>query len=201
MNETTQLLWAIENGDRAAEERLFPLIYDVLHRLAAELMAGERLGQTLQTTALVNEAYLRLVDHERAQHWNSRRHFYAAAAEAMRRILVDHARKKTSAKRGGGWQRVPLDDLQIPDTEHDDEQIDQILAIDEALERFTVAEPAKAELVKLRYFAGLSVVQTAEILGISRATADRHWHYARAWLLAALTPHGPGDQAAETHAD
>ncbi len=195
MNETTQLLWAIENGDRASEERLLPLIYVELHRLAGEMMEMERAGQTLQTTALVNEAYVRLVDHERSQHWNSRRHFFAAAAEAMRRILVDHARKKHSAKRGGGGHRVPLSDVQVLETEHDEDQAEELLAVDEALKRFAALEPAKAELVKLRYFAGLSVVEAAELLGISRATAERHWQYARTWLYAALTRDGHSESA------
>ena len=190
MNETTRLLWDIENGDGEATERLLPLIYDELHRAAAEMMTRERPGQTLQATALVNEAYVRLVDHERAQHWNSRRHFFAAAAEAMRRILVDRARKRHSGKRGGGWHRVPLDGLNVANTQHDGEHTEQILAVDKALERFAALDPAKAELVRLRYFAGLSVVEAADLLGISRATAERHWHYARAWLYAALTRDG-----------
>jgi RNA polymerase sigma factor (TIGR02999 family) len=190
VNETTRLLWAIENGDDEAADELLPLVYDELHRLAAEKMEGERPGQTLQTTALVNEAYVRLVDHDRAQHWNSRRHFFAAAAEAMRRILVDRARRRHSGKRGGGWHRVPLDGLNVADTDHDGEPTDEILAVDEALTRFAALDPAKAELVRLRYFAGLSVVEAAELLGISRATAERHWHYARTWLYAALTRNG-----------
>ena len=187
MNEITRLLRAIENGDHQAAELLLPLIYDELHRLAAEMMVREDPGQTLQTTALVNEAYLRLVDQDLLQHWENRRHFFAAAAEAMRRILVENARKKRARKRGGGWHRVPLDDVQIPDTYHEDLHADEILALDEALERFAAEEPVKAELVKLRYFVGLSLVDAAGLLGISRATAERHWSYARAWLYDAMT--------------
>jgi len=187
MHNAKRLLSAIENGDGQAAEQLLPLIYDELHRLAAELVARERPGQTLQATALVNEAYIRLVEPSRTQNWNGRAHFFAAAAEAMRRILVEHARRRRAAKYGGGWHRIPLDDVQVADRQHDGNQADDVLAVDEALERFAAEDPVKAELVKLRYFAGLSVKEAAGVLGISRITAERYWRYARVWLYAELT--------------
>ena len=183
MSEITQALDAIGHGDEHAFEQLLPLVYQDLRRLAASMLAQEPVGQTLQATALVHEAYVRLVDSEQKQNWNHRGHYFAAAAEAMRRILVDKARRKQRVKHGGEHQRVELDDERlvclVPP--------DQILALDAALQRFDVEEPAKAQLVKLRFFAGLSLEEAAETLGISRATASRHWTYARAWLHDAVS--------------
>jgi RNA polymerase sigma factor (TIGR02999 family) len=182
MHEVTRILSAIEQGDPQAAEQLLPLVYDELRRLAAERMAQERPGQTLQATALVHEAYLRLVDVEKAQHWDSRCHFFAAAAEAMRRILVENARRKASSKRGGQSERVDL--LDLPE-QADDDRLD-LLALDGALKRLEQQHPEKARLVKLRFFAGCTLEETAEILGLSRATAQRTWAYARAWLFGQL---------------
>jgi RNA polymerase sigma factor (TIGR02999 family) len=183
MSEVTQILSAIERGDPHAAEQLLPLVYDELRRLAAQKLAQEKPGQTLEATALVHEAYLRLVDDERAQRWNSRGHFFAAAAEAMRRILVDTARGKRSQKRGGGLARQPLDEARIvaPEASAD------ILGLDEALDRLAARDREAADLVKLRYFAGLTSQQAAEVLGISPRTAERIWGYARAFLLKELT--------------
>ena len=182
MNEVTLVLSAIERGDPRAAEQLLPLVYDELRRLAAQRLAQEKPGQTLQATALVHEAYLRLVDRERGQDWNTRGHFFAAAAEAMRRILVDNARRKRRPKHGGDQKRILLDAIALPvqDRFHD------LLALDEALTKFAGQEPLKAELVKLRYFAGLSVEETAACLSISPVTAKRYWAVARAWLYATL---------------
>jgi RNA polymerase sigma factor (TIGR02999 family) len=182
MHEVTRILSAIEQGDPQAAEQLLPLLYDELRRLAAEKMAQEKPGQTLQATALVHEAYIRLVDVEKAQHWDSRGHFFAAAAEAMRRILVEKARRMASSKRGGQCQRIDLLDLAH---ETDDDRVD-LLALDEALKKLEQEHPEKARLVKLRYFAGCTLEETAEILGVSRATAQRTWTYARAWLFGQL---------------
>jgi len=183
MSEVTQALDAIGRGDEHAFEQLLPLVYQDLRRLAAGMLAQEPVGQTLQATALVHEAYVRLVDSDQEQNWKHRGHYFAAAAEAMRRILVDKARRKQRVKHGGEHQRVELDDerlvCSIPP--------DQILALDEALQRFEKEEPDKAQLVKLRFFAGLSLEEAAETLGISRATASRHWTYARAWLHDAVS--------------
>jgi RNA polymerase sigma factor (TIGR02999 family) len=183
MTEVTQILDAIGRGDARASEQLLPLIYQELRRLAAKMMAQEAAGHTLEATALVHEAYVRLVDAEAGQRWNHRGHFFAAAAEAMRRILVEKARRTQRVKYGGEHQRVELDDdrlvCAVPS--------DQMLALDEALERFGQEEPGKARLVKLRFFAGLSLEEAAEALGISRATAARHWTYARAWLHDAVS--------------
>lgn len=178
MTDVTQILNAIEQGDPSAADQLLPLVYDELRKLAAQKMAQENPGQTLQATGLVHEAYLRLVDVEKAQHWNSRGHFFAAAAEAMRRILVDAAKRKKSAKRGGKLERVGLEDCQI---EAPGRNID-LVALDEALNELAVQESRKAELVKLRYFAGLTIAQAAEVLGISESTADADWAYAKSWL-------------------
>jgi RNA polymerase sigma factor (TIGR02999 family) len=182
MPDATQLLFAIEQGDAQAASQLLPLVYEELRRLAAQHLAREAPGQTLQATALVHEAYLRLVDAEKAQHWNSRGHFFAAAAEAMRRILVENARRKASLKRGGGLQRqeLPESELLAP-TRSDD-----LLALDEALTQLAQTDAVAAELVKLRYFAGLTSAQAADVLGMSARTADRTWVYARAWLLKKL---------------
>jgi RNA polymerase sigma factor (TIGR02999 family) len=182
LSEVTRFLSAIEQGDPHAAEQLLPLVYEELRKLAAQKLAGEKPGQTLQATALVHEAYVRLVDSDKAQHWNSRGHFFAAAAEAMRRILVDQARKKNSRKRGGGLERQPLEGLEIAAPEP---SVD-LVAVNEALERFACIDKLAAELVKLRYYAGLTIPQAAEALAISSTTADRHWAYARAWLHAEL---------------
>ena len=178
MNDVTQILCAIEQGDPHAADQLLPLVYDELRKLAAQKLAQEKPGQTLQATALVHEAYLRLVDTEKAQHWNSRGHFFAAAAEAMRRILIGNARQKHAQKRGGQAKRVDLDAVELADRPASD----KLLALDDALTRLADKDPLKAELVKLRYFAGLTNREAAAILGISTATADRYWAYARAWL-------------------
>jgi len=189
MNEVTQTLSAIEQGDPHAAEQLLPLVYDELHRLAVQKLAQERPGQTLQATALVHEAYLRLVDVKQVQKWSTRGHFFAAAAEAMRRILIDNARRKRRPKHGGDRQRIDLDEmLALPELRED------LVALDEALQRFAQEQPAKAELVKLRYFAGLSLDDAAACLGISRATAKRYWAVGRAWLFDALA--GPEDTLA-----
>jgi RNA polymerase sigma factor (TIGR02999 family) len=183
MSEITQTLDAIGRGDEHAFEQLLPLVYQDLRRLAASMLAREPVGQTLEATALVHEAYVRLVDTEQEQNWKHRGHFFAAAAEAMRRILVDKARRKQRVKHGGEHQRVELDDERLVCSISPD----QILALDEALQRFDVEEPEKAQLVKLRFFAGLSLEEAAETMGISRATASRHWTYARAWLHDAVS--------------
>jgi RNA polymerase sigma factor (TIGR02999 family) len=183
MNDVTRILSAIEQGDPHAAGRLLPLIYDELRKLAAQRLANEKPGQTLQATALVHEAYLRLVDVDQAQQWNSRGHFFAAAAEAMRRILVDQARRKQAEKHGGARLRVDLpDDVAAPDAQSDD-----LVALDEALSRLENHDPDAAQLVKLRYFAGLSHRDAAEALGISRGAADRLWALGRAWLFRQLS--------------
>jgi RNA polymerase sigma factor (TIGR02999 family) len=183
MDEVTHLLSAIHAGDPHAADRLLPLVYAELRRLAAGKLAHERPGQTLQPTALVHEAYLRLVDVEQAQHWNGRGHFFAAAAEAMRRILVEQARRKRRLRHGGGRQRIDLDRAE-PSAEGPDEEL---LALDEALGRLAAEEPAAAAVVKLRYFAGLTAEETAEALGVSVRTVNRHWAFARAWLYQRLS--------------
>ena len=187
MNEVTRILSAIEAGDPQAAEQLLPLVYDELRRLAAQRLAGEGPGHTLQPTALVHEAYLKLVGADPQQPWNGRVHFFAAAAEAMRRILIDHARRKHRARRGGGKKRVELGDMDDIEMVAERGRADDLLALDEALTQLAVADPRRAELVRLRYFAGLTLEQAAELLGISRATADRHWAFARAWLFDAMT--------------
>jgi RNA polymerase sigma factor (TIGR02999 family) len=194
MLEVTRLLSRLEDGDKVAAEELLPLIYDELRRLAASKLDRERPGQTLQPTALVHEAYLRLVKgtnrrqldadlHEPAKHFDSRGHFFAAAAEAMRRILVDAARRKNRLKRGGDLARVPLESVEIalPEVSEDLELLDA------ALEKLAQKDPRKAELIKLRYFAGLTQEQAAAALGIGVSTADRDWAYARAWLFREMT--------------
>ncbi len=174
----TQILEQIETGDPAAAEQLLPLVCAELRKLAAQRLGGEKPGQTLQATALVHEAYIRLVDVEKAQHWNSRGHFFGAAAEAMRRILVDNARRRNSAKRGGGCdhQDFPQSQIVAP------EASDNLVALDEALDKLNDVDSSSAELVKLRYFAGLTIPQSAEILGVSPRKADFMWSFARAWL-------------------
>jgi RNA polymerase sigma factor (TIGR02999 family) len=186
VSEVTRILSAIQEGNPRAAEQLLPLVYEELRRLAARKVAQEKPGQTLQPTALVHEAYLRLVGAESQPRWDSRGHFFAAAAEAMRRILIDQARRKKSAKAGGGLKRLDLDDgLRLAarsDAETDEQNADELLALDDALRQFEVEDPAKARLVKLRYFAGLTLSDAAAALGISEATAKRHWVYARSWL-------------------
>jgi RNA polymerase sigma factor (TIGR02999 family) len=182
MDDVTRLLSASAQGDPHAAAQLLPLVYDELRKLAAAKLAQEKPGQTLQATALVHEAYLRLVDTHQAQQWNSRGHFFAAAAEAMRRILIENARSKARAKRGGDWQRVDFEELDVTSSVSPD----QLVALDDALARLAVLDPLAGQLVKLRYFAGLSLDQAATAVGISTATAYRHWAYARAWLRSEL---------------
>ena len=178
MSDVTRILNAIEQGDAKATDELLPLVYEELRVLASQKLSHEAPGQTLQATALVHEAYLRLVGDE-PRGWENRGHFFAAAAEAMRRILVDTARRKRRTKHGGEAQRIDIDKVDVPV----DQLPDDLLALDEALTRLSEQEPLKADLVKLRYFAGLTAEQTAEALSISKATADRYWAYARAWLF------------------
>jgi RNA polymerase sigma factor (TIGR02999 family) len=187
MSEVTRILSAIEQGDPHASEQLLPLVYEELRKLAAQKMAQEAPGQTLQPTALVHEAYLRLVGVAKAQHWDSRRHFFAAAAEAMRRILVENARRKKRLRHGGDFQRVELsEDLHAVEGAPED-----VLAVDQALNQLAVADPPTYELVKLVYFAGLTMEQAAETLGIAPRTAYRNWTYARAWLFRRLQGEEP----------
>jgi RNA polymerase sigma factor (TIGR02999 family) len=178
MTEVTRILAAIEQGDPQVAEQLLPLVYTELRRLAAQKLAREAPGQTFQATDLVHQAYLRLVDVEKAQNWNSRGHFFAAAAEAMRRILVEKARRRKRLKHGGDLKRVGLDHPCLSFTE----PVDEVIDIDEALEQLAREDPQAAQLVKLRYFAGVSLEDAAEIVGFSRSTAYEHWAYARAWL-------------------
>jgi RNA polymerase sigma factor (TIGR02999 family) len=184
MSEVTRILSALEEGDPQAAAQLLPLVYDELRKLAAEKMAQEKLGQTLQATALVHEAYLRLVDTERAQRWDGRGHFFAAAAEAMRRILVESARRKQRIRHGGGLRKRPLGENE-PAIASPADALD-LLALDEALDRLEAASPRRARLVKLRYFAGLTLPEVAELLGIARSTAEADWTYAKAWLKREL---------------
>ena len=183
MSEITRILSAVEQGDERAAEQLLPLVYDELRRLATQKLAQEKPGQTLQATALVHEAYLRIAEAESARPWKGRTHFFRAAAEAMRRILVDHARQKKTQKRGGAWEPVDLEQA-VPAAA---EPSEDVVAVHEALDLLAAHDPAKAELVKLRYFVGLSVEEAADVLGVSRATADRYWRYAKTWLYCALT--------------
>lgn len=178
MSDVTRILSQIESGDPSAAEQLLPLVYDELRKLAAARLAQEKPGQTFQATALVHEAYLKLVDTEKVQHWNSRAHFFGAAAESMRRILVDLARRKQRPKHGGQRQRVELDDICCLT----DDRAGELLSLHAALEKLEAESPEKAQLVKLRYFAGLSHQEAAQAMGISRATADRHWAYAKVFL-------------------
>ena len=182
MSDVTQILSRIDSGDPAAADQLLPLVYEELRTLAATRLAHEKPGQTLQATALVHEAYLRLVDVKAPQKWNSRGHFFAAAAEAMRRILINRARDKSRLKRGGGQIRLNFNKLKVFDDASDEE----LLAIDEALQKLAADSPACAELVKLRFFAGLTLDKAAEHLGIGQRTADRYWAFARAWLYNEL---------------
>ena len=184
MNDVTLILSKIEAGDPVAANELLPLIYDELRNLAAARMAAERPDHTLQATALVHEAYLRLVDTHRAQQWNSRGHFFGAAAEAMRRILIEQARQKKRLKHGAAFERRELPDVAVPESE----VAFDLLDLDTALTRLGEEDPQKAQLVKLRYFAGLSIEEAAAALGISPATAKRNWAYARAWLFGQICP-------------
>jgi RNA polymerase sigma factor (TIGR02999 family) len=187
MNNVTGILSRLESGDSSAAEQLLPLVYDELRKLAAARLAQERPGQTLQATALVHDAYLRLVDAPTAQHWKSRGHFFGAAAEAMRRTLVERARQKLGPRRGGGRVRIRLEAaLDLVDV-----RADEILRVHQALDGLAAESPLKAELVKRRFFGGLSHQEAAQALGISRATADRYWMYAKAWLFAALEDQEP----------
>ena len=187
MSDVTRILEAIDQGDPHAADRLLPLVYDELRNLAAQKMAQEAPGQTLQATALVHEAYLRLVDQQRAQHWNSRGHFFAAAAEAMRRILVERARHKATLKAGGNHPRKELHDIEAPMPEPD---VD-LLTLNEALEKLEREDKRRAQLVKLRFFAGLTIGEAAQALGVSEATAGNDWAYARCWLRLEIEGRGP----------
>jgi RNA polymerase sigma factor (TIGR02999 family) len=184
MTDVTRILSAIEQGDPQAASQLLPLVYDELRKLAAAKMAQEAPGQTLQATALVHEAYLRMVDKDDAQHWNSRGHFFAAAAEAMRRILIERARRYHRVRHGEGIKRIPLEEsCSVAGTPNDD-----LLALDEALNKLAAMDHIRAELVKLRFFAGLTMPEVAQSLNISLTTAERHWKFARVWLYAELAP-------------
>jgi RNA polymerase sigma factor (TIGR02999 family) len=183
MSEITRLLVAIDEGDRQAATQLLPLVYDELRKLAAAKLAQENPGQTLQATALVHEVYLRLVGGNDSQQWDNRGHLFAAAAEAMRRILVENARRKNRLKHGGNWARVEVELTDLPTRMADDD----LIALDEALEKLHQLDPLKARLVTLRFFAGLTIEQAAEVLKISRVTAFRHWTFARAWLHQEIT--------------
>ena len=187
MNDVTRVLSAIEQGDPRAAEQLLPLVYDELRKLAAQRLAQEKPGQTLQATALVHEAYLRLVDVEQARHWDSRGHFFAAAAEAMRRILIDAARGKAAHKRGGAWKRMDLNQVDLATRAAPED----LLLLDDTLESLAREDPQAARLVKLRYYGGLSIEQAAEMLGLSRSTAYERWTYARAWLYSELQDQSP----------
>lgn len=184
MSEVTRILSAIEEGDARAAEQLLPLVYEELRSLAARKMAQENPGHTLQATALVHEAYMRLVGNDSGRAYRDRSHFYASAATAMRRILVDAARAKETEKRGGGRRREPLEDVAAPVLDG------ELLALDEALQKLASEDPLKAQLVELRYFAGLTGDEAAEVLAISPSTVDRHWAFARAWLRTEVRGHG-----------
>jgi RNA polymerase sigma factor (TIGR02999 family) len=192
MTDVTRILNAIERGDAKATDELLPLVYEELRRLAAQKLSHEPPGQTLQATALVHEAYIRLVGSE-VQNWSSRGHFYAAAAEAMRRILIDNARRKKSLKRGGDRLRIELDAAVLEGGKS--RPADDLIALDECLRRLSEKDRLKAELVKLRFFTGLTSEQAARVLGMSTATAERYWDYARSWLRVELTQEGRRDQA------
>jgi RNA polymerase sigma factor (TIGR02999 family) len=190
MADVTQILNAVEAGDPKAAAELLPLVYDELRKLAAVRLAEEKPGQTLQPTALVHEAYLRLVGGGQPQDWSGRGHFFAAAAEAMRRILVESARRKKTLKRGGERARVELEEVAAPE-----DRFDELLAVSDALDDLEREDPEKAALVKLRYFTGLTLKEAAHALGISRATADRHWGYAKAWLYRRIArTEGPAEK-------
>jgi RNA polymerase sigma factor (TIGR02999 family) len=182
MSEVTRVLNAVQRGDELAAADLLPLVYDELRKLAAYRLSSEQPGHTLQPTALVHEAFLRLVDPSTLDHWNSRGHFFAAAAEAMRRILIENARGKARDKRGGDWRRVDFESLDLSTSVSPD----QLVGLNDAIERLTVLDEIAGNLVKLRYFAGLSLSDATDTLGISSATAYRRWAYARAWLRSEL---------------
>jgi RNA polymerase sigma factor (TIGR02999 family) len=182
MGDVTRILFAIEQGDSGAADKLFPLVYNELRRLATHRLSHEKPGQTLQATALVHEVYIRLVDVEKAQQWNSRGHFFSAAAEAMRRLLVENARRKARLKHGGGSARRDMSEIEIAAPLVSKE----ILAVDEALEKLASVNPTAAQLVKLRYFAGFTMREASEVLHISLRKAEQVWAYARAWLLAEM---------------
>ena len=187
MSDVTQILSKIEQGDPTAAEQLLPLVYEELKKLASAKLASEKPGQTLQATALVHEAYLRIVDLEKARHWNSRGHFFGAAAEAMRRILIENARRKKREKHGGQFQRIELDEMHIGL----DSPPDELLRLDECLGQLAQSDAQAAQLVELHCFGGLSIEQAAEVIGISARTAYRDWSYARAWLFKRLEPGDP----------
>jgi RNA polymerase sigma factor (TIGR02999 family) len=188
MADVTQILSQIQAGDPSAAEQLLPLVYEELRKLAAAKLAQEKPGQTLQATALVHEAYLRLVGDGNVPRWDNHRHFFGAAAEAMRRILVESARRRQSLKRGGDRQRIDLDEgLPIAQPP----RADDLLALDEALTRLAELDPVRAELVKLRFFGGLSIPEASATLGVSRATAERHWTFAKTWLYCELRSDPP----------
>jgi RNA polymerase sigma factor (TIGR02999 family) len=190
MSDVIRILSAIEGGDAHAAEQLLPLVYNELRKLAAQKLAQEAPGQTLQATALVHEAYLRLVDVEKVQSWDSRGHFFAAAAEAMRRILIDNARGKQCLKRGQNRKRLNLESIDLAFTAAPDE----LLVIDDLIDKLGSEDPDAAQIVKLRYFAGLSIEEAAQLMGISRSTAYEHWAYARGWLRCALLGKDDQDQ-------
>lgn len=183
MSEVTQILQAIQQGDQAASDRLLPMVYEELRRLAKAKLATEPVGQTLQPTALVHEAYLRLVDVNNPQAWNSKGHFFAAAANAMRRILIENARKKASLRRGGEWNKVDFDKVELIDS-NDSEFL---LALDKSLDQLSAEHPVAAQVVSLRFFAGLSIEQTSEVLDVSTRTVNRHWLLGKAWLYSQLS--------------
>jgi len=182
MNDVTRILTSIQEGDAQATEKLLPLVYEELRKLAAHKMANERPGQTLQATALVHEAYLRLVDTETRQKWDNRGHFFAAAAEAMRRILVDNARRKLRPKHGGDQERLDVDEVQIAGGVDDT----KLLQVHELVDELAAEDPVKAEVVKQKFFVGLNNAETAAVLGISEKTVNRHWRYAKAWLYSKI---------------
>jgi RNA polymerase sigma factor (TIGR02999 family) len=186
MSDVTRILSEIEQGDESASDELLPIVYDELRKLASQKLMNEKPGQTLQATALVHEAYLRLVDVDKARHWNSRGHFFAAAAEAMRRILLNRARDKGRVKRGGGLRKVDLEKIEVAVDTPDEE----LLSVDEAIEQLSAENPQCAALVKMRFFGGLTIEEAGEALGISKSTADRYWAYARAWLFDVLRADG-----------
>jgi RNA polymerase sigma factor (TIGR02999 family) len=194
MNDVTRILSAIDQGDPQAAEQLLPLVYDELRKLAVQKLAREKPGQSLLATDLVHEAYLRLVDQDVVQRWNNCGHFFAAAAEAMRRILVENARRKHSLKRGGGRERIELEHLDVAEQEVSDEVLD----LDEALTDLAAIDPQAAELVKLRYFAGFTIKEAAEALGVSPRSADLIWAYSKAWLLRKLQGDSPASPPADS---
>jgi RNA polymerase sigma factor (TIGR02999 family) len=182
VSELTRILDLVEHGDASAADQLLPLVYDELRKLAAARMTNEAAGHTLQPTALVHEAWLRLTENEPSTQFANRAHFFAAAAEAMRRILIDHARRKATGKRGHGWERLNLDNIEIAADADDD----TLLLVNESLEKLAHEEPKAAEIVKLRFFAGLTLEEAGQLLGFTERTAKRHWAFARAWLYDAM---------------